>query len=110
MMSFFGMDVRTSSASFESAGRRITVQQFHPASAGRYPAIIALHGSGGIREGWSEQPSKLMAGQGFSVFVVHYFERTGTAWADRDSTHRHFPEWMKAIGDAITFAGYNPSV
>jgi dienelactone hydrolase len=110
MMNFFGMDVRTSSASFESAGQRVTVQQFLPAAAGKYPAILALHGSGGIRESWSEQPSKLMAGQGFSVFVIHYFERTGTARADQQTTHRYFPEWMKAIGDAITFAAYNPAV
>lgn len=110
MMNFFGMDVRTSSASFESAGQRITVQQFLPAAAGKYPAILALHGSGGIRESWSEQPSKLMAGQGFSVFVIHYFERTGTERADQPTTLRYFPDWMKTIGDAITFAAGNPSV
>jgi len=109
-MSFFGIDVRTSGGSFESAGQRITVQQFIPAAEGKYPAILALHGSGGIREGWSEQPSRLMAGQGFSVFVVHYFERTGTNWADRDTTHCHFPDWMRTIGDAISFATCNPSV
>ncbi len=110
MMNFFGMDVRTSGASFESSGQRITVQQFLPVAAGKYPAIIALHGSGGIRESWSEQPSKLMAGQGYSVFVIHYFERTGTSWADQETTHRHFPDWMRTVGDAITFASGNPSV
>ena len=109
-MNIFGADVRLSKATFDSAGRQITVQEFLPSAAGRYPAVIALHGSGGIREGWADQPARLMAGQGYAVFVVHYFERTGTVWADRPTTHRYFPDWMKTIGDAITFAGQNAMV
>lgn len=108
-MNFFGIDTRIAHGSFESAGRRIAVQEFLPSAAGRYPTVLALHGSGGIREGWAEQPSRLMAGQGFAVFVVHYFERTGTTWADHHSTRANFPVWMQAIGDAIAFAGQNPS-
>jgi carboxymethylenebutenolidase len=109
-MNLFGTDVRSAHASFESGGRSVTVREFLPAAPGKYPAVLALHGSGGIREGWSDQPSRLMAGQGYSVFLVHYFERTGTTWADRETTHRHFPDWMRAIGDAITFAMQHESV
>jgi carboxymethylenebutenolidase len=109
-VNIFGTDVRIASTAFESGGRSITVQEFLPATQGSYPAVIALHGSGGIREGWSEQPSRLLAGQGYSVFLVHYFERTGTVGADRETTHRHFPDWMRTIGDAITFAGRSPAV
>jgi carboxymethylenebutenolidase len=109
-MSFFGGTIRTTSATFESGGRSVTIREFLPAAPGKHPAVLALHGSGGIREGWSDQPSRLMAGQGYSVFLVHYFERTGTTWADRETTHRHFPDWMRAIGDAITFAMQHESV
>lgn len=109
-MNFFGTSVRTAKASFQSSGQSITVQEFLPDKGGRHPAVIAVHGSGGIRESWAEQPSRLMAGQGYSVFVVHYFERTGTGWADRDTTHRHFPDWMRTIGDAMNFAAQHPSV
>ena len=72
--------------------------------------MLALHGSGGIREGWADQPARLMAGQGYSVFVVHYFERTGTSWADRDATKTHFHDWMRTVGDGISFAAQNASV
>jgi len=105
-----GGDVRIENTAFDSAGRNITVQQFLPSAAGRYPAVLALHGSGGIREGWADQPSRLMAAQGYAVFVVHYFERTGTTWADPDSTRSHFPLWMQTIGDAITFAAKHDAV
>jgi len=66
--------------------------------------VLALHGSSGLREGWAEQPARLMAARGYCVFVVHYFERTGTIWADHASTRRHFSSWMGTIGDAIRFA------
>lgn len=109
-MSFWGANVQISTAAFQSSGHRITVQEFLPETSGTYPAILALHGSGGLREGWADQPSRLMAGQGYSVFVIRYFERTGTTWADRDTTHTHFPDWMRTIGDAITFAAGHPQV
>ncbi len=109
-MNVFGADIQITRATFESERHSITVQQFLPKVSGRYPAILALHGSGGIREGWAEQPARLMAGQGYAVFVVHYFERTGTIWADHNTTRANFPDWMKTVGDAITFAAQHPSV
>jgi carboxymethylenebutenolidase len=110
-VNLFGSDIRTSAGtSFESDSHSITVQQFLPKEPGRFPAVIALHGSGGIREGWVERPASLMAGRGYSVFVVHYFERTGTVWADHGTTRQNFSEWMRTVGDAITFASQQPSV
>ncbi len=98
------------SAAFQSAGRPVTLQEFLPATPGSYPAVLALHGSGGIREGWADQPARLLAAQGYSVFVVHYFERTGTVWADDQTSRKNFPDWMRTVGDAITFAAQNPLV
>lgn len=109
-MNPFGADVRVSNAIFESSGQPITVQQFLPATPGKHPAVIALHGSGGIRESWADQPSRLMAGQGYSVFVAHYFNRTGTLRADQETTLKHFPDWMRTIGDVITFAAGSAAV
>ena len=51
-----------------------------------------------------------MAGQGYAVFVVHYFERTGTVWADRDTTRTNFPNWMRTVGDAMTFTSQHAFV
>jgi carboxymethylenebutenolidase len=109
-VNLFATDVHSSRAAFESGGRQIAIQQFHPNHSGKHPAIVALHGSSGIREGWVEQPARLMAQRGYSVFVVHYFERTGTLWADYATTRRHFPDWMRAIGDAIHFAAQQSAV
>jgi len=109
-VNFFGIDVQVANTAFPSGGRSITVQEFLPKSAGCYPAVIALYGSGGTRESIADQPCRLMAAQGYSVFLVHYFERTGTARADQETTQRNFPDWMRTIGDAITFAANHASV
>lgn len=81
-----------------------------PQSPGTHPAIIALHGSGGIRDGWAEQPASLLAGRGFAVLVLHYFERTGTNWADDPTIRENFVTWMKTVTDAITFAAARKGV
>lgn len=109
-MSLFGVQAQQRSLTFNSGGQSITVQSFLPSSPGPHPAIIALHGSGGIREGWSEQPARLLASRGFAVFVAHYFEATGTLWADERTIRQNFQVWMRTISDAVTFAGSQPGV
>jgi carboxymethylenebutenolidase len=74
-----------------------------PQNGGPHPIVLALHGSRGIHEGWAEQPASLLAGRGFAVFVLHYFERTSTELADERTIRENFPVWMKTISDAITF-------
>jgi len=48
-------------------------------------------------------PASLLAEQGFAVYVLHYFDRTGTEWADKPTIFRHFPVWMKTLWDAVSF-------
>ena len=79
-------------------------------SAGTFPAVITLHGSGGLREGWGEEPARLLAGRGFAVYLVHYFERSGTEWADDRTIREQFVPWMETLGDAITWAAQQPNV
>jgi dienelactone hydrolase len=109
-VNIFGTDVQVANTSFQSGGRSITVQEYLPKTAGRYPAVIALYGSGGTRESIADQPCRLMAAQGYVVFMVHFFERTGTVRADRETTQAGFPLWMATIGDAITYAASHASV
>jgi dienelactone hydrolase len=109
-VSLFGVQVQQHSSSFKSGDRNITIQSFFPTSPGPHPAIVALHGSGGIREGWSEQPASLLASQGYAVFLVHYFEATGTMWADERTIRQNFTLWMRTISDAVTYASSQPGV
>jgi carboxymethylenebutenolidase len=110
LSAFFTRNVSHTTEFFESEGHRVPVQVFAPNEPGPFPAVLAMHGSGGIGEGWAEEPASLLASRGFVVCVLHYFERTSTNWADDRSIRANFETWMKTICDAITWAGTQAGV
>jgi carboxymethylenebutenolidase len=99
-----------SQTSFESGGKEIRLDCFLPSANGtRFPAVIGLHGSGGGHVSMAE-PANMLAAQGFAVYVLHYFDRTGTTEADRATMFRHFPVWMKTLWDSVSFVTRQPQV
>jgi len=97
------MPVSQSELSFQSGGKAIRIDSFLPAVNGhRLPAVIGLHGSGGGHATIAD-PASMLAERGFAVYVLHYFDRTGTESADRPTIFRHFPVWMKTLWDAVSF-------
>jgi len=57
------------------------------------------------------EPASLLAEQGFAVYVLHYFDRTGTTEIDGLQTiFRRFPLWMKTLWDAVSFVARQPQV
>ena len=102
----------SSSIVFESGGRSISCDVFAPnANHGtRFPAVIGLHGSGGGHATMAD-PAALLAAQGFAVYVVHYFDRTGTTgMADKQTAVRNFPAWGKTVWDSISHIAGRPEV
>jgi dienelactone hydrolase len=97
--------------SFESGGKDIRLDCFLPDANGqRFPAVIGLHGSGGGHASMAD-PASLLAGQGFAVYVLHYFDRTGTTEIDGlQIIFLHFPVWMKTLWDAVSFVARQPQV
>ncbi len=80
---------------------------FTPAQTGRFPVVCALHGSGGLGSAGHLEFAQLLANQGYCVFVPHYFESTGTHWADNATIWREFPTWMQTISDGLDLAETN---
>jgi carboxymethylenebutenolidase len=104
------LPITPSRQTFESGGKTITLDCFIPAAEGqRFPAVISLHGSGGGHATMSE-PACLLAAQGFAVYVLHYFDRTGTAYADKPTIFRNFPAWMKTLWDAVSHVSSQSAV
>jgi dienelactone hydrolase len=95
---------------FQSGGKPIRLDAYLPETLdGPVPAVIALHGAGGSVSGM-EQFAGLLAAQGFAVYLLHYFDRTGIASADKQTILRNFPLWMKTLWDAISFVETQPQV
>jgi dienelactone hydrolase len=108
---FLMFSITQSQLSFDSGGKNIRLDCFLPTANGqRFPAVIGLHGSGGGNAGMAD-PANLLAGQGFAVYLLHYFDRTGTIEIDGLQTiFRHFPVWMKTLWDAVSFVARQQQV
>jgi carboxymethylenebutenolidase len=99
-----------SELTFQSGGKPIRLDAYLPETpVSPTPAVVALHGAGGNVAGMERYASTLAA-QGFAVYVLHYFDRTGTESADKPAIMRNFPLWMKTLWDAISFVEIQPSV
>ena len=95
---------------FQSGGKPIHLDAYLPETLdGPVPTVIALHGAGGNVSGM-ERYATMLAAEGFAVYLLHYFDRTGTESADLQSMKRNFPLWMKALWDAISFVETQPQV
>ena len=95
--------VAQSELRFESSGKSIRVDAYLPENPTTpLPAVIALYGAGGNVSGM-ERYASVLATQGFAVYLLHYFDRTGTELADKQIIFRNFPLWMKTLWDAISF-------
>lgn len=96
------LPVTRSQLTFDSGGKSVRLDALVPSNNGqRFPAVISLYGSGGGVAGMAE-PASMLASQGFAVYILHYFDRTGTSFADKDTVFRHFPIWVKTLWDAIS--------
>ncbi|MFZ0799729.1 MAG: dienelactone hydrolase family protein [Terriglobales bacterium] len=99
---------------FQSDGKPIRLDAYLPETAdGPVPAIIALDGAGGGVSGM-ERYASMLAAQGFAVYLLHYFDRTGES-ADKptivkQTIMRNFPLWMKTLWDATSFVEMQPPV
>jgi carboxymethylenebutenolidase len=101
--------IAQSQLTFQSGGKPIRLDAYLPATTTSSPAVIALYGAGGDVEGMHKYAS-LLAEQGFAVYVLHYFDRTGTQFADKQIIFRNFPLWMKTLWDAVSFVESQPVV
>lgn len=89
----------------------VTIETFEGRGAGRRPAILLLHGSDGLtRRTRYETPATALAAAGYTVFLPHYFERTGDRRAAYRDLRPKFPVWLQAIEEAVDYAVRQPGV
>jgi len=105
-------DVQEGVDQYPSGDARVTVEWFTPAARGRFPAILLLHGSGGLDPGTAQVFQAIgrdYAERGYVVFIPHYFERTNHI-VGQSFRQQEFEALQEAVEDAITFAVASESV
>jgi len=87
---------------FRSLGRRVSMEVARPDRSGPGPAVLLLHGRGGLSLYGADfrRRAARLAGLGFAVFTPHYFEATASPDAPEVSP-RLFESWRRALADAI---------
>jgi dienelactone hydrolase len=104
------LTVSQSELTFQSGSKSIRLDAYLPESSDQsVPAVVALYGAGGNVSGM-ERYAGTLAAQGFAVYLLHYFDRTGTESADKPAIMRNFPLWMKTLWDAVSFVETQPQV
>jgi dienelactone hydrolase len=103
-----------SKTSVQSDGRRIRIDKYATARSDKQPAILVLHGAGGTLLDGPEmrRVARQLAEAGNTVYLVHYFNRTGTIVAMDAGMQKNFPAWLATVRDCIKFAqrdSTNPS-
>ena len=96
--------LRVTNTSIRSGERVVRATVFEPERKAVRPAILVLHGAGGMLFDGAEmrRMSRHLAGEGNTVYLLHYFNSTGTPFAVRGSTmKRHFGTWRRTVLDAI---------
>lgn len=96
-------EIRRSRIALPVQHGRVTAELFEATSPKRRPVIVVLHGAGGTLLDGPEmrRVAQHLAEAGNAVYVVHYFDRTGTLFA-RDSTmQKNFGLWLETVQDSL---------
>ncbi|MEP6822370.1 MAG: dienelactone hydrolase family protein [Chthoniobacterales bacterium] len=98
-------EIRPTALSFQSGGREIRADYFAPAGPKSKRTVIVLHGAGGtLFDGPAmRRVARSLAEAGDSVYVLHYFNRTGTIGARDSDMQKHFGEWLQTLRDGIVW-------
>ncbi|HMC90684.1 MAG TPA: dienelactone hydrolase family protein, partial [Gemmataceae bacterium] len=105
--------IKKSTDTFNVDGKTIEVERFEPEAPGTYPAVIMLHGSGGLKQsGLLYRGGALtVAREGFVALLVHYFDRTGITEIDvKEIKKEQLVAWIDTVRAAHAFAARLPGV
>jgi carboxymethylenebutenolidase len=97
----------------KSRGKEITVDVFSPGSAGQYPAILVVHGRGGVGEGrrsGTHELARHLARAGYVALVPHYFGRLKPDLKDGRKNARSYAFWVQKVGDTVSYAARRSDV
>jgi dipeptidyl aminopeptidase/acylaminoacyl peptidase len=94
-----------SKISMQSGGRRIRIDKYAGPQTARHPAILVLHGAGGTLLDGPEMRriAQQLAESGYAVYLLHYFNRTGTIFGFDAGMQKNFSPWLETVRDSIKF-------
>jgi carboxymethylenebutenolidase len=105
-------EIEETDETFKSRGKDVIVDVFAPKAPGKYPAVVVLHGHGGLGEGKHSgvhQQARRLAQVGYVALVPHYF---GSAVPDQKNGRKNaraFEVWVRNVSDTVGYAARRPN-
>jgi dienelactone hydrolase len=98
-------NARPTTLYFESGSRKIRADRYAPVGTSSHRAVIVLYGAGGmVFDGPSmKRVARALADAGDAVYLLHYYNRTGTIVALDSTMRKHFDEWLATLRDGIAW-------
>lgn len=95
--------ITVSKLRLEIPGGAIRADVFEPKGKQPRPTVLVLHGAGGTLLDGPEmrRVARHLAARGNAVYLVHYFERTGTLFALDSAMQRHFRSWLETVRASV---------
>src|SRR5579864_678996 len=106
-------EIKEFDESFKSGGKEVIVDVFAPAEPGKYPAIVVVHGHGGVGEGkrsGSHEQARRLARAGYVALVPHYFGRAVPDRKNGQKNARSYPIWVRTVRDTVGYAAHRADV
>ena len=90
---------------FESGNKKIRADRYEPVGRPSHRSVIVLYGAGGmVFDGPSmKRVARALAEAGDTVYLLHYYNRTGTIVALDSTMRRHWAEWLETLRDGIAW-------
>ncbi|MEY2507497.1 MAG: carboxymethylenebutenolidase [Verrucomicrobiota bacterium] len=100
-----GANARPAMLYFESGSRKIRADRYAPVGTRSHRAVIVLYGAGGmVFDGPSmKRVARTLAESGDTVYLLHYYNRTGSIVALDSTMRRHFDQWLATVRDGIAW-------
>jgi dienelactone hydrolase len=100
-----GVNTRPTTLYFESGSRKIRADRYSPVGTPSHRAVIVLYGAGGmVFDGPSlKRVARALADAGDTVYLLHYYNRTGSIVAIDSTMRKHFGEWLGTLRDGIAW-------
>ncbi len=98
---------------FKSRGQDVVVDVIAPKDPGRHPAVVVLHGHGGLGEGrrsGTHSLARRLAGSGYVALVPHYFGSRKPDRKNGQKNARSFAFWERTVSDTVGFAARRSDV
>ena len=104
--------VRDESVTYSSGSKQVTVEYFAPSRLGKFPAVLLLHGSGGLEQATGStlrEIASTLASRGYVALIPHYFETTDHVLG-HPNRQGEYESWLEAVSDAIGYAASRSEV